>query len=579
MVSAAHILTVSLFTLGMGKPVAQHNMLVHEAREVVPTGFTLAGSAPSDSTLNMRIALVQNNIDGLIDVLHDVSDPTSPNYGKHLTKAEVETYTSPKPDSVAAVNSWLDENGITATTISPAGDWLAFTVDVSTANTLFDANYSVFSYGQAGEQTIRTLTYSIPADLEGHIDVVHPTITFPNPYTKPVPNASLKSVVLRASTTNSSNPCGSDILNPKVVPACLQSAYDIPVTPATAPSNRIAIAGYDNEYANAADLEIFLKQYRPDMNSSTTFTLATLDGGLNSQNGSEAGQEAALDIQYTIGVATDVPAEFISVGPNYQDNLYGYLDIINYLLEQDSPPQVLTTSYSSNEEQFSSSLASKLCNAYAQLGARGVTIIFSSGDGGVSGTSYSNCKTFVPTFPNSCPYVTSVGGTAELEPQVAIPSSGGGFSNYFARPAFQDAAVSAYFSSQGKANDGLYNASGRGFPDVSALATGFKTVWNGTDYPYPLSGTSCSAPTFASVVALLNDRLIASGRPPLGWINPWLYSTGASAMTDIVTGNNNACCTDSSCAVQTGFNATVGWDPVTGLGTPNFTRMAAALGL
>ena len=65
-----------------------------------------------------------------------------------------------------------------------------------------------------------------------------------------------------------------------------------------------------------------------------------------------------MDIQYTVGVATNVPTTFISVGDNTQDgDLSGFLDIINALLGEASPPQVLTTSYGDNESDISRSLA------------------------------------------------------------------------------------------------------------------------------------------------------------------------------------------------------------------------------
>ena len=60
-----------------------------------------------------------------------------------------------------------------------------------------------------------------------------------------------------------------------------------------------------------------------------------------------------MDIQYTVGVATNVPTTFISVGDNTQDgDLSGFLDIINFLLAQDEPPLVLTTSFGFNEAGF-----------------------------------------------------------------------------------------------------------------------------------------------------------------------------------------------------------------------------------
>ena len=87
-----------------------------------------------------------------------------------------------------------------------------------------------------------------------------------------------------------------------------------------------------------------------------------------------------------------------------------------------------------------------------------------------------------------------------------------------------------------------------------------------------VSGTSCASPTFASVVALLNDRLLAAGKSPLGFLNPFLYSTGSAALNDVTSGSNSGC-------FSSGFSAKAGWDPVTGLGTPNFEKLLAAVGL
>ena len=107
-----------------------------------------------------------------------------------------------------------------------------------------------------------------------------------------------------------------------------------------------------------AYVQTFLKKYRTDISSSTTFTLQTLDGGPNPQSGSEAGVEANLDIQYTVGVATGVPTVFISVGNDFQDgDLEGFLDVVNALLDEDTPPYVLTTSYGQNEDTISQNLA------------------------------------------------------------------------------------------------------------------------------------------------------------------------------------------------------------------------------
>ena len=94
-----------------------------------------------------------------------------------LTAVQVEKFVAPSSDSVVAVNAWFADNDIEAKTISPAGDWLSFTIPVSKANELLDADFSVFTHEETGQTYVRTLAYSIPADLKEHVELVHPTIT------------------------------------------------------------------------------------------------------------------------------------------------------------------------------------------------------------------------------------------------------------------------------------------------------------------------------------------------------------------------------------------------------------------
>jgi tripeptidyl-peptidase I len=76
------------------------------------------------------------------------------------------------------VNAFLQQNGITAKTLSPAGDWLGFQTTVSKANALFDANFQVFKHEDTGSESIVTMAYSLPTDLTSHVDLVHPTTTY-----------------------------------------------------------------------------------------------------------------------------------------------------------------------------------------------------------------------------------------------------------------------------------------------------------------------------------------------------------------------------------------------------------------
>lgn len=93
------------------------------------------------------------------------------------------------------------------------------------------------------------------------------------------------------------------------------------------------------------------------------------------------------------------------------------------------------------------------------------------------------------------PYVTTVGATKNMNPEIVAYdpknnfSSGGGFSNYFLRPSYQDSVVPAYIESLGGKFSGLFNTSGRGYPDIAAQGFQFLTIWNGS--VVPLDGTRC----------------------------------------------------------------------------------------
>lgn len=263
-----------------------------------------------------------------------------------------------------------------------------------------------------------------------------------------------------------------------------------------------------------------------------------------------------------------------------------YLDFLLALtkLPNSKIPNSISISYGENEQEIPVSYATQVCNLFAQLGARGKSIIFSAGDAGVGDYCLSNdgqnTLKFQPQFPASCPYVTSVGGTQYIEPEVAVFFSSGGFSNLFPRPAYQEFAVSSYFEKLGAKNNGLYNASGRGFPDVAAQAQNFRVIDQGVDKGY--RGTSCAAPTFNGIVALLNDARVSSGLPTLGFLNPWIYTVGRLGLNDITTGaatgcnglsRFNAAPNGSPVIADAEWEAVQGWDPVTGYGTPDFGKL------
>jgi tripeptidyl-peptidase-1 len=141
------------------------------------------------------------------------------------------------------------------------------------------------------------------------------------------------------------------------------------------------------------------------------------------------------------------------------------------------------------------------------------------------------CKNFHPSFPASSPHVTSVGGTyfpartgagkgvddGGVDPEVCWASSGGGFSNVFAMPEYQQSSVAPYLHTSNLPAGSRYNASGRATPDVAAVSTNFQVLIN--NYTGPISGTSAATPTFAGIVSLINAIRLEKGKPTIGFLN------------------------------------------------------------
>ncbi|KAJ7473652.1 peptidase S8/S53 domain-containing protein, partial [Mycena galericulata] len=381
--------------------------------------------------------------------------------------------------------------------------------------------------------------------------------------------------------------CNSSRSDSIVTPNCLQQICGIPSTPATQKNNKILVPAYFGASPNRTDLTKFLEQFRPDIPLNTTFDVITIDNATNQVPEASVVSEAHLDVEYTVStrLATGVPVQFLSAGESsLSDFGTPILDTSTFLDGVDNPPSVMTTSYGVMENQFESAVAKKICDSYMALSARGISVLFSSGDdwylyraGGVRGNhdnssipGFCESNMFIPVFPASCPYVTAVGATQGFKPELATNLTGGGFSDLFSRPWYQIQAVDGFLRTIPSDFAGTFNKSGRGYPDVAAQGWDLDMVFEGTTFTD--GGTSFSSPIFASIIALINDRLVAAGKPVLGFLNPWIYAN-SKAFTDITEGHNSGLsCPASSVA----FNAMKGWDALTGVGSPVFDKLPTA---
>ncbi|KAH8980549.1 subtilisin-like protein [Lactarius akahatsu] len=585
-----------------------HDIDVKHTWNSIPPNWEALGHPPNGTTVDLHVALKPHNENALSDALYKVSDPRSPEhvlsnvpprtmhshvlllrcgYGAHLSKEQVAQLVAPHPNALELINSWLRHYAVPSSSISTThgGSWLKLTgVPVSKANELLGASYQVYRRIGTNDSTIlRTVGYGLPSVLHAHVQTVIPATYFASTGTlRQTPRrrtvratedvSSRELVTVLPSRDDDDDDDDDDGIEPSDLRWMYGTAEYVP---AAMDRNLIGITGHLNDHPSPEDLKAFMTECRMDAEDAT-YEVALINGG--GYDSSHPASEANLGMQYSQAIAYPTPHTFYSTGGEIYiyNNQPGANDVwlawLVYMLGQTNVPQTISTPYGDTENDLPLEYTTTLCNLFAQLGLRGASVIFASGNDGVGG---GNCLAddgsgrveFIPYFPASCPYVTSVGGTTGY-PEVAAPLSGGGFSNHFPRPVYQNVVVPPFLQQLDSQYHGSYNAEGRGIPDISAQALKYFIIVD--DKGFFTDGTSCSAPTVAGIISLLNDYRLATGRKPLGFLNPWLYGLGIDGLNDITSGSNPGCDTD-------GFTAIVGWDPVTGLGTPDFVALKQTL--
>jgi kumamolisin len=268
--------------------------------------------------------------------------------------------------------------------------------------------------------------------------------------------------------------------------------------------------------------------------------------------------ETTADVQNLLGFARGADVT-VYCAPN---DMQGKYTALTTALVDEACPSVLSCSWGTHERSISRNHAWLIDDVLEFAALRGVTLCFSSGDDGDGSHPIVDTlpdKPISAHFPATSPHVLACGGTMWPDPGAtrevvwkeelghARWASGGGVSETFAAPWWQPAEMIEE-KSGGRV--------GRGVPDVAGKAdmgSGYRVTVGGIDIP--VGGTSSVAPLWAALIARLNQRLGV----PIGFLTPLLYVNREGfgpATTSINEGNNGA------------YQASEGWDPCTGWGTP-----------
>ena len=513
-------------------------------------------------------------------------------YSQPLREGQQRTYLSREeltsfgadPKDVAALDAFAHQNNLSVSEVSIPRRTVKLVGTVSDLSSAFGVKLKRF---KAGKITYRGRTgpVYVPEQLKGVIERVlglddRPVVS---PHYRILTGARKRQAGSRSKAGKVSgkvSPADAQGLT-SFWPTDVAKIYDFPtgVDGAGQTIGIIELNDVDNQ-GNAtgvgysqSDLDTFFS----GLNLSTpSVSPVGVDGGANLPGPDPNGDgEVTLDIEVAGAVA---PKANIAVyfGTNTTD---GFIQALTAAIHDDvRKPSVISISWGGPEGSATQQLLDGLDQALQEASAVGVTVCAAAGDNGSADMPQDQWDGQPHAdFPASDPFALACGGTtlqstgsANTEtvwnggPQDG--ATGGGVSNFFPKPSYQ-----TKINVPAPAN----KAGGRGLPDVAGNAdpsSGYNVILGGSQQA--IGGTSAVAPLWAGLITLINESRANQNLTPVGFVNAELYNlpSSSNSFTDITAGNN-----DIYGNLNGEYSAGPGWDPCSGLGTPDGAQLMAAL--
>jgi kumamolisin len=462
----------------------------------------------------------------------------------HIQRDEFARQFGADPADIEAVRKFAGEHGLAVVQEHPARRTVVLAGTVAQFNRAFGVDLEQFEH-EGGSYRGRRGPINLPDELHGRLEGVFGLDNRPQarPHFRSRPQQG--NVHWRATSAS-------------FTPIQLASLYNFPS--GTGQGQCIGIIELGCGY-RPADLQ----KYFSELNVALpNVSAVSVDHGKNQPTGDPNGPdgEVMLDIEVAGAIA---PAARIAVyfAPNTDQ---GFLDAITTAIhDTNNKPSVISISWGSPESAWTAQSMTAFDQAFQAAATMGITVCAASGDNGSSDGATDGSDNV--DFPASSPYVLACGGTSLQASASAITSEtvwndgaqggagGGGISNFFPRPPYQEGLAAALTAG------GTKSLPNRGVPDVAGDAdenTGYDVRVDGTDTV--IGGTSAVAPLWAGLIARINS---AKGQP-VGYINPVLYQN-LSAFHDITQGNNGT------------YSAASRWDACTGMGSPIGTTVGTVI--
>jgi kumamolisin len=513
--------------------------LTRSSRDVVVNGqASVVGHLPASQSMDITLVLPLRNQASLDYVLKDIYDPSSPNYRHFFSVKDFTTVFGPSQKDYDTVTQWAKQSGFQIVGTAPNRLILQLKGSASTVEQAFHVNMNVYQH-PTESRTFFAADREPMADLSVQLWSVrgldnyataHPMFVHRSPGETGVnPNAT-------TGSCPSQSFCGSD----------MRAAYygSGSLTGAGQTLGLFEFAGTD-----LADVTTYYTNAHQTNN--VPITLKSVDGASTACLASQGcdDTEQTLDITQALGMAPGLNNLIVYIGkssPLDDAGIFNAMATANPLDAQLSSSWSWTPPDPSTDDPF-----------FQEFAMQGQNLFDAAGDSG----KWTKQLTFV--WPADDPYLVSVGGTdltttgagGAWASETGWSDSGGGISpNNFPIPAWQTAAAAGCSSCSKTIRNG---------PDVAANANyTFYVCADQTSCTANLyGGTSFAAPMWAGYLALANQQAVSNGQSTLGFINPLIYPIGAGSdygkdFHDVTSGSN-------------GYSATVGYDLVTGWGSPN----------
>jgi subtilase family serine protease len=535
---AAALCASTLFFAAAVAQAEQRPTMTTHVPQAVSSGIApLVAHVPATQHLSLAISLPPRNQSELDDLFQSIYDPQSPSYHKYLSVQEFTERFGPTEADYAAALHFAEANSLTV--IDTAANRMVIDVD-ATAATIENAFHITLSVYQ---HPTENRTFYAP-DREPTLDLDVPLLhisgldNYTLPHAKNIKPSQLSS---GARKTTGSGP-GGDFIGSDMRAAYYGSG------PLNGKGQSVGLFEYAGYEIN--DVKSYFKEVKQPFNIPVKGV--SLNGvSLKCPPSNCDDSEQVLDIEMAASMAPHLSQIVVYVGSSD-------VSIFNQMAADNTSKQVSCSWGWSDDE-------SSLDPIFEEMGAQGQSIFVATGDNG-SGTPGD------VVWPADDPYITAVGGT-----DLTTTGPGGawksetGWNGSAGSPSKNGVPIPSYQLLAGVINSSNGGSTTlRNYPDVAAEAnTNQYSCYDGGCFGGN-GGTSYAAPQWAGLTAMANEQAVSKGKPTLGFLNPAIYEIGVgtsydSDFHDITSGSNG------------GYKAVVGYDLVTGWGSPQGPNLIKAL--